>query len=497
MLLYLLNNLVSHKVKLYRAFFITLTFLSTLPFLVLSFYSNPVADDYVFSGAYKKMGWLAFQQYFYFRWQGLYTTNALMCSPLNPVVHGRFDLYWLPCWLSIGSLIGSAGLLMRYLTRDKTAALALTCAVLLLYLYQVPSPAEALFWLNANWAYQMSISLGVLLLLLACKTFEREPVHRAYWGGTALLAVLLIGTNFIAAMLTAFGIGVGFLLSLRSRATRQWWGGLLVLASMALLVVVLAPGNVMRIKQGAGEAGALAAQAGSAMKLLHGVTHGIGLLGYSLVNWLGNGVVLALSVLLVPALAVVSNKTEAPINTLFKTRMLLLAGAVMVTLPFFPTYLVQGAPPVARVTNIIYQVFIFVWLFALYAAVAWMRRVAPASLRQPAYVSGAMSAFLLFALLTDANYTLTYQGKGRNLNNIALAYRDWLSGAAGQYDQQQEKRYQLMRAPGHAGVVLDSLSATPRTIFLGDLHPDTAHYANVAYALFFDKAYVRVNKSAH
>ena len=207
---------------------------------------------------------------------------------------------------------------------------------------------------------------------------------------------------------------------------------------------------------------------------------------------------LAFSVLLVPLLAAVSSNPKAPINVFFNNRVaLLLAGAAMVALPFVPTYIVQGSPPAGRVINVAYQVFILVWIFGLYAAVASLRRVAPGGLRQPAYITLAMAVFLLFALLTDANHALTYQRKGLNLNNIAVAYRDWLGGAASQFDQQQKKRYQLMNAPGHAGVVLDSLSATPPTIFLGDLHSDTTYYTNKSYAMFFGKDYVRVNKKTH
>ncbi|MEL5996306.1 hypothetical protein, partial [Hymenobacter segetis] len=209
----------------------------------------------------------------------------------------------------------------------------------------------------------------------------------------------------------------------------------------------------------------------------------------------GNGIVLAFSVMLIPVLAKVSDNAEAPIVTFFKYRFVfLLAGAVMIALPFFPTYVTQGGPPAGRVIDVIYAVFILVWIFLLYAAVAWWRRTAPAAPAQPAYLSLAMGIFLVFALLTDANYKLAYRSKGKNANNISLAYRDWLGGAAKQFDQQQRQRYQLMLAPGHAGVELDSLSAKPQTIFLADLEKDSTHWTNRAYANFFGKSFVRVHQ---
>ncbi|WP_151087664.1 DUF6056 family protein [Hymenobacter baengnokdamensis] len=491
------TEVASGSTTLYKVFFLTLALVSVLPFLVLSFYSHPVADDYVFSGFYKRIGWLAFQKVFYLNWQGLYTTNAVMCSPLNPVAHDRFDLYWIPCWLGIGSIVASLWLLMRYLTRDRLATLVITSAVLFAYLYQTPSPAEGLFWLNANWAYQMSISIGLLLILVLLQAFQNKQVSLGYWVAAAILTIILIGTNFIAAMLTAFAIGVGMLLNLRNKNTRLWWMALLLIACVALAIVVLAPGNTVRIKTEAASSAtaALTNQARTASKLITGVVRGTLFLVYSLVNWLGNGVILALSVVLAPILSAVSKNTEAPLTIFFKKRFVpLLAGGVMVMLPFFPTYLAEGVPPAGRVTNVIYFVFIMVWLSMLYAAVTWWRRVASTSHRQPAYITFAMATFLVIALLTDSNYSLAYSNKGQSSNNIALAYKDWLSGAAKQFDAQHKKRYQLMMVPGHEGVVLDSLTAVPRTIYLDDLHPDSTHWANRAYAKFFGKAYVRVNR---
>lgn len=477
---------------LYKVYFLILTITCILPFLALSFYSHPAADDYVFSSLYKQIGWLKFQKYFYLNWQGLYTTNSIMCSPLNPVLHYRFDLFWITCWFGLGSMICSVWLLMRYLTQHKLATLTLTCTIIILYLYQVPSPTEALFWLNANFAYQMSISLGALLLLVVMRAFQFERVNRAYWTVAVLLTVLLIGTNFIASMLTAFGLGVATLLNLRNKTTRFWWIGLLIMASIAFVVVVLAPGNTVRLSAAMNNSAHILPASGNS-KLVYSITHGIGLLIYTLINWLGNGVILAFSILLVPIL--VSVDAAAPIRIFFKHRfILLIVGATMVSLPFFTTYLAQGGPPASRVINVTYAVFLFFWIFLLYAAVAWRHSKALTIAPQSRYISLAMAAFLIFALSTDANYTLTYRNRGLDSNNIALAYRDWLGGKARQFDQQQQQRYQIMLAPGHTGVVLDSLSVRPQTIFLGDLSQDSTHWANKAYANFFGKAHVRLSK---
>ena len=100
------------------------------------------------------MGWWDFQKCFYLRWQGLYITTAVMCSPLNPMIHSRFDLYWLSCWLGIGSLLLSLGALMCHLTCNWLATMVLLCAYLILFLYQILNPAKVLLWLNAKWAYK-------------------------------------------------------------------------------------------------------------------------------------------------------------------------------------------------------------------------------------------------------------------------------------------------------------------------------------------------------
>lgn len=479
---------------LYAWFFVALAAASVLPFLVLSFYSHPVSDDYLFSGYYKELGWWNFQKFFYLKWQGTYTTNAIMCSPINPVVHNRFDLYWVVCWFALAAMAISIWLLLNFMTKNKLAASIITCTVLITYLYQTPSPAQGLYWLNANWGYQLSTTLGIILFLVLLKTFQGGVVKRGYWLLSAILLAVLMGTNFIVAMLVGFGVGMATLLSLRSKATRFWWAGLLLIASLSLIAVVFAPGNAVRLQDAARDAATLHAQTSATSKVAHGISHGIGLIVYSFINWLGNGVILAFSILLLPVLFAVSKNPDTPLASLARKKYFILAvGITMLVMPFFPTYLAQGAPPATRITNMIYLLFIFVWLFALYIGVLWMRRAAT-NHRQPVYVSVAMAVFLLAALLTDANYSLTYAGKGRDFNNIAAAYKDWLGGEAKQFDKQQRMRYEVMQKSGREGIELDSLSARPQTIFLDDLYPDSAHWANQAYAKFFDKKYVIVDR---
>jgi hypothetical protein len=329
------------------------------------------------------------------------------------------------------------------------------------------------------------------------KAFHDNTVRPTYWALSAIVTVLLIGTHPIAAMLTSFGLGVGALFNIYDKTTRLWRLGLLIVACISLAVAVMAPGNSERMASASAEAASIIKNYPLHSKTLYILTHVLGLLLYSIINWLGNGVILLLSVILIPVLSSVDKNTEAPLTKFTKSRpIFILTAGSMVVLSIFPTYLFQGGPPPLRVMNVVYMLFIFFWFFVLHAAVVWMRHQGTAPFRQPIYVTFVAAVFLIFALVTDSNFSLAYIKKGRNLNSISLAYKDWLSGEAGEFDRQQEERSRILLSSDQSAVVLDSLSALPKTISLGDLHSDSTYWENRAYAKFFSKISVKVSKAS-
>ncbi|MBJ6144053.1 hypothetical protein JAO77_11680 [Hymenobacter sp. BT559] len=80
---------------------------------------------------------------------------------------------------------------------------------------------------------------------------------------------------------------------------------------------------------------------------------------------------------------------------------------------------------------------------------------------------------------------------------MVQAYRDWLSGSAARYDQQQRARVALVRAaaPSIVPLRLDPLREQPRTIFYYDISADERLWGNVAYSQFYGGPVVYVLKA--
>jgi len=217
-----------------------------LPFVVLSFFNHPQNDDYVFAAQTRSLGYGQTFLIWYKGWTPRYF--ALAGSVLSPVVFGSYRLYRLTAALTIGLLLFATYLFVREITRGALArrtALLATLAIAGVYLHQVPSPAQSLYWFNASLCYQYA---GILLLsgLAFALRARRASGRRSivlFSGFAGLLLFAAGGTNEMA-LLSEVGI-------LGALAGAEWWRGrrapkrilfLLGVSLAAAAVVFLSPG---------------------------------------------------------------------------------------------------------------------------------------------------------------------------------------------------------------------------------------------------------------
>ena len=452
-----------------------------LPLAALAFYSHPALDDFGFARAARPLGWWAFQVWEYQHWQGTYTTNALLTG-LNPLTHGLLDYYWLVPLLVLAALGLGAWQLCAALLPLPYQSRA-TALLLALVLVQLPSPAEGLYWLTGAWAYLLS-GAGALWwgALLARAAHTRSPV---YFVAVGILTAVLMGTNFVTGALLA---GVLLLVLLRSAAgQRRPWLVLVVLALVCLGVAVAAPGNAHRL------ASVQVPQMPLGARALLAVAKAGAAASYALLNWLGNGLLLAVTLLLVPAMSRLAAQ-PAPVLQRLARSPGLLSGVVLglVLAAFLPTYLTVQLPPPPRLRNVIYLGFVVGWLLAAYAWVAWWLRQGRALPPLPAYGRLALLAWMPLSLATDHNMRLTHAGIGQGYTTVVQAYRDWLSGDAGRYDAAQRARYATLQAAAAPNVGLPPLPVQPVTLFYYDISANSTLWGNQAYAQFFGKKAVWV-----
>ena len=476
----------------------SLVMLCLLPFVVLGFDSHPSLDDFSDMVMRRHLGFWGAQRNLYFGWTGRFATSLLLME-LSP-------LRW-PGWPSfyflvpLGSLLALAGSLFALLTKltravwsVKTRALA-TGVVLSLWLVQAPSVAEFLYWYNAVAVYSLPEALFLLWLASVVGLVQNrrdEPGYWYWWTATAGLSVFLIGSNEVVALVVLAGLaGATLWAGLRSRVHLMPLLGLLILAVAAAALSFLAPGNMARLT-------AINHQ----VHLGWAIVGAIGSSIYLTVNWLGNGLVLAATALALPALSRLAAQPGTPTAWLRRMHPVALAVGLLglLVLTGMPSYWATGGMMPLRARTAVYLLFLLGWLALVVTSLSWAKRQWPGAQVPTAWslpVAGLLWGWLLLSFVSDHNVRVEHVNLGRGSNNVVVAYRDWLSGAAGRYDAQQRARYrQLLAAPAQR-LRLALLVAEPPTLVYYDITTDSTYWGNSAYAQFFGQRTVWVGPGGH
>ncbi|GAA4392229.1 DUF6056 family protein [Hymenobacter koreensis] len=465
--------------------------LCLLPFVALCWYAHPSADDFLTANEVRKYGHWGYIPFMYLNWTGRYTSTVLW-GLLNPVSYGNTtEGYGLVCLLLILALPVVLYVLLQALLpgQFRRFTLWVSSGVLTaLFLVQMPSPAEGFYWITSTYNYLLPALLTLLALAaLARRAAAATPAARRRWLVAAgVLAVLAIGGNETNALVLALGVG-GFtaLRSLQRRRIEWEYVGLSAAIALACAAAFLAPGNFARLDQSAHASSVLEAADKAALSAYRG-----------LVNWLGNGVVLALTVLLLPVGFRLRNLPNLPLNQLAQNPLFItLLIPVSLILVQFLAWWATNQPMPARSRNVLYLFFLIGWFLNAYAwARYFWRNSTRGTLRLPGYAQAALIGWIVVVFALGHTRKMRGREPHDNLNNVLVAYQDWLNGAAARYDAQLTARYQVLKAKGWSSehVVVEPLQDPPRTLLFGDITPDVNDWSNLAYAEFFGQKSIRV-----
>ncbi|QNH62252.1 DUF6056 family protein [Hymenobacter sediminicola] len=464
--------------------------LALLPFFALAWYSHPSSDDFLLANGLRDHGLLGYQRYMYLNWTGRYS-SVLLWSLFNPVAYGGWELTYrlLPLFFLLAALVTFYSML-RGLLRSFVSVRALwlsSATLLLLLLFQLPSTAEGIYWVTGMYNYLLPALFALLLLVILARyasTLE-QAAKRRWLLAAVLVTVFVIGANEVLALPLLVALSCFTILrAWQQKRLPLGYSLLTIVAAVACAVSFLAPGNYIRMASepqhfGVAKAAVLAAAAA----------------GYCVINWLGNGVLLAVTLLLAPLSAKLAQQPELPLNQLTRNPLLitaLLFGLLIVG--FFPSFWATGMPIPLRARNMLYLFFLVGWFLQAHA---WIRYL----LHQgwwpqqplPAYVSVLLGAWLLLAFVTDHNLRLRGPEQLANSNNSVLAYRDWLGGSAARYDAQLTARYrQLQAAPVNTICTVSALQEPPLSLSFLDLSAENPQdWTNQEYAKFFRKKEIR------
>jgi hypothetical protein len=311
-----------------------------------------------------------------------------------------------------------------------------------------------------------------VLLVLAAGIFKsRSNSQRiAYTFVAAMLSLMIVGSNEMALLMT---LSVFLLLGVaawqHSKEHAPFIIIIFVAALVGALVVVLAPGNFVRMDTHARHS-----------EFKWSVMYTTYLTVFFFIRW--GSMLLVASVLFVVlwGRAVAEKSAGAALLKVDARFSILLYLATLFIMEFLFTWATSDKAA-ERVENVIYFYFLFGWFFNLQLVV----KQYPSLFRKIALPASA--ALVVLVLLMIFQFRIN--------GNVATAYLDLLSGKAAVYGKEMGARFRYLSSSDCEVCTVPPLSAIPQTIIFKDLAPHRSHqdyWINVGYAAYWRKEEVNL-----
>lgn len=442
-------------------FIIIVGVLSVLPFIVISIFNNPSADDFCYNNYTRDLGYLNTQIEAYYNWTGRYFSTAIIS--ISAFLSDSFYLYKLfPVillflfFLSIYHL--SSSIFVSFSRKDK---FTLTFLVLILYLLQMPSTSEGFYWLAGSVTYQLSIILAVFLFSFLIKLLNTS--RKKYLIISMFIAFLVIGSNEISMMFVNLIIAVIFLYtSITQRRVNFLTLSLLFFMIGCTAIVVLSPGSAARITTYPGN-----------QQFLYSFFKTIKATKTHLGDWLPT-IILAFFIFF----DYLDKNVSIQRPKIFDVN-LLIPCAIVFSFPLigvFPVYYSLKWVPF-RSVNLIYFFFLMGLIYLAFVLYFKLRVI--------------QKDFLVFSKWTKIFlFVIIIIRLGGN-NNIRIAYSDLITGKAYIYNKELKKRYQIIQESKAQILIVPELTSLPKTIFFMDIKDNSNHWINQCYKSYFDKKEIK------
>ncbi len=462
-----------------------LLLLSLLPIMYLGRYNHPTGDDYYYGVTtyHERLnGGNIFRilteaargvSLEYRQWQGTYSAMFFMYLPPN--IWGDWA-YRTVTTVMLLSLTGSIFYCLKPLicTLGKGTVhmwIAVSSAAALLCVETVPSQGETFFWYNGSMYYTGFFSLSLIFLGLMLRELTEQKKYRLVL--LVALALFLAGGNYVSLLplmiLTIFL--TFFLLAAKMRRPALEAGIICIVLLCAFAFNALAPGNSVR------QSGMWKIPAWKAVlkSLLQGAMY---LRSWIHLWWL------AAALCLTPVFWK-SYQTSA-----LKFRSPLLAAAFAygvfcsMSCPLF--YTMNSTGP-ARAVSIIYYGFILCTLFIYYYLLGAFYRMTrtkgmPAGRIFPALGIAAIAIVIILQTAYNDIVPCT----------TAKAVTLLLNGEAKAYEEEYQKRMQVLKDPAITKVEFAPYIHQPDMLYVGDLSSDSQDPTNRKTAAYFKKESIAI-----
>lgn len=440
------------------------------PYLWLSFYAHPAADDFFFPAFISRENiWESFLQR-YLEWSGRYSSTFL--AFLNPLYQGPGSYGIFPLILITGTWAA-----VHYMIRPVLQAhvsslqhLNISLVIVLIYLHMMPDLAEGIYWFSASVSYQAGIIAalfyaGLLIRYRRGNYLLNKSVH---FVATGILLFLAMGFNEVQTLLL---LSFHFLYAAQAVIRKKKISGMKVLILLIAVsgagIMIFSPGNEVR---------------SAYYDVNHRLFHS---LGYSFLQ----SIRFSMSWILDPALLLfifwsagknILDPTAEKLNV--PAWMFALIGGWIVFACAFPAYWSTDILGQHRTINT-------ACLFFIMAACLFVPGLLTGQSKYKSRISGWISQnekvvwiSLIILLISTRNGWTIVQDLG--------------SGHAATFNREMADRWKHLADPSLQGqdVQVDTLTVRPTSLYILDPTSDTAYWVNQCQAKYFGLHSVALRK---
>lgn len=461
----------------WRYAFITVVLL----YAALSFFNFPSADDFSYASMAISKGFWGAQHQWYVDWSGRYTSTAMLS--VSPLVYGWYFGYTVTALVTFGLFCFSLSYFFSTVVGDlldcKLKARVFS-AFMIIYLAELPSPVEGIYWFSGavNYTWPWILFLLSAAWYLRSRSWQFSPNNRgSARSGLAmslilgLVTLVLAGFNETIILLEVYFIAAAVVFYYRSY--RKWDLSLilpLVACFIGLAIVIKAPGNDVRAShftQNKNLARAVVKSAGLSLEVFF--------------RYLKPAVLIALA-LSIPAILQI--KSRIPAAFYGKTnRRLFILGFIGTMLVFLvpAQWAMDGAPPKRAMNILCFLHLFFVGLITCQMIWAYEDRAK----RFYHFLTGKIGlpiwrGVLVLSLLVGSNHWMMASD---------LLTKAW------PYAHQHRERIVTLQASVGKDVVLKKIWPQPESLMFDDVQEDPGDWRNISFSTYYNLHSVRLDSS--
>jgi hypothetical protein len=419
------------------------------------FAAVPAWDDLIrATGPTQMTLWQYVIGHVYMHWQGRWASCGLEAVMLPHLDITRFYFVLIAAVAIVDAL--GVYVLCRWFTATsprKTSAAVAACLLALLWA-GVPSLAETVYWFVGAVENAMVLALAAMLVITLNEVSKSVGNHIAGIALLSLLAICVCGFHELYGTMLCIALTAGTLWSLLNKGIdRTAWIAVTVAAAIGLVIVVMAPGNALRMVSDGGHHG---------RHFVYDLKIAISQIRHFVPRWLLNPKLLAASVWVVfsPTL-----RREKP-PTFFLRLMVPGAWLAMLAVGFFAPSWAFGAWMPPRTLSGIFIVFVIGWLITLHV---WTPRMDSSWPREK--IASIASIILGICLLVIGNFPAA-------VGDIRHRLGPWHSAI--------EDRFATLRsATGQDALIPPLPKPYPKIVLDGEINSNPGDYHNWSTVIYF------------